>query len=92
MREGAEDYLALMVPGLFVTSLVLVAFTGSPKFLLAGESLAPPWSKRPMTFYTDGRCSPAAARRRCSAGTPSPSGRRRSSPRSGCSRSCGASG
>jgi hypothetical protein len=46
MREGAEGYLALMVPGLFVTSRVLVAFTGSPKFLLARESLAPPWSAR----------------------------------------------
>jgi hypothetical protein len=62
MREGAEDHLALMVAGLFLTSLVLVAFTGSPRFLLAKESLGTAvvgawclgsaWTRRPMTFYT----------------------------------------
>jgi hypothetical protein len=62
LREGTEDYLALMMAGLFLTSLVLVAFTGSPKFLLAKESLGTAvigawclgsaWTRRPMTFYT----------------------------------------
>jgi hypothetical protein len=62
VRQGTEDYLALMMAALFVTSLVLVAFTGSPKFLLAKESLGTAvvglwclgsaWTRRPMTFYT----------------------------------------
>ena len=51
-----------MMAALFVTSLVLVAFTGSPKFMLAKESmgtaviglwcLGSAWTRRPMTFYT----------------------------------------
>jgi hypothetical protein len=62
MREGSADYLAVMVAALFVLSLVLVAFTGSAKFVLAKESLGTglvglwclgsAWTRRPMTFYT----------------------------------------
>jgi hypothetical protein len=62
VREGTEEYLALMMAALFLTSLVLVAFTGSPKFLLAKESLGTAvvglwclgsaWTRRPMTFHT----------------------------------------
>src|SRR4051812_41854392 len=62
VREETADYLALMVAVLFLSSLVLVAFTGSPKFLLAKESmgtavvgawcLGSAWTRRPMTFYT----------------------------------------
>jgi hypothetical protein len=62
LRAGTEDHLALMMAALFVASLVLVAFTGSPKFMLAKESmgtavaglwcLGSAWAARPMTFYT----------------------------------------
>jgi hypothetical protein len=62
LRAGKADYLAVMVAALFVLSLILVAFTGSPKFLLVKESfgsaltglwcLASAWTARPMTFYT----------------------------------------
>jgi hypothetical protein len=62
VREGTADYLAVMVALLFLLSLVLVAFTGSPKFLLAKESMGTGlvglWclvsarARRPMTFYT----------------------------------------
>jgi hypothetical protein len=60
--RGKADPLALMMVGLFVLSLVLVAFTGSPRFILVKESfgtalialgcLGSAWSKRPLTFYT----------------------------------------
>jgi hypothetical protein len=33
-RAGKADYLAVMMAALFVLSLILVAVTGSPKFLL----------------------------------------------------------
>jgi hypothetical protein len=56
------DHLALMMVGLFLLSLVLVAFTGSPRFILVKESfgaaliaiwcLGTAWSTRPLTFYT----------------------------------------
>jgi hypothetical protein len=62
VREGSADYLAAMMAALFLLGLVLVAFTGSPKFLLAKESigtalvglwcLGSAWARRPMTFYT----------------------------------------
>ena len=62
VRDGTAEYLALMVAALFLSSLVLVAFTGSPRFLLAKESigtavvgawcLGSAWTRRPMTFYT----------------------------------------
>lgn len=62
LRAGKADYLAVMMAALFVLSLILVAFTGSPKFLLVKESfgtaliglwsLASAWTARPMTFYT----------------------------------------
>jgi hypothetical protein len=62
VRAGKADYLAVMVAALFVLSLILVAFTGSPRFLLVKESfgtaliglwsLASAWTARPMTFYT----------------------------------------
>ncbi len=61
-RAGKADYLAVMMAALFVLSLILVAVTGSPKFLLVKESfgtaliglwcLASAWTARPMTFYT----------------------------------------
>jgi hypothetical protein len=60
--SGKRDYLALMIVGLFILSLVLVAFTGSPRFILVKESfgtllvglwcLGSAWSTRPLTFYT----------------------------------------
>jgi hypothetical protein len=62
VRNGTADYLAVMMTALFLLSLVLVAFTGSPRFVLAKESLtsalaglwclASAWTRRPMTFYT----------------------------------------
>lgn len=62
VRKGTADYLAVMVAVLFLLSLVLVAFTGSTKVLLAKESfgtamvglwcLGSAWARRPMTFYT----------------------------------------
>jgi hypothetical protein len=62
LRQGRADYLAVMMAALFLLSLVLVAFTGSPKFMLAKESfgtallglwcLGSAWTARPMTFYT----------------------------------------
>lgn len=62
MRQGKADYLAVMMAGLFVLSLALVAFTGSPEFILMKESfgtvliglwcLGSAWTARPMTFYT----------------------------------------
>jgi hypothetical protein len=61
-RRGRADYLAVMMVALFVLSLILVAFTGSPKFVLVKESfgtallglwsLGSAWTPRPMTFYT----------------------------------------
>ncbi len=61
-RGGRADYLAVMVAAVFVLSLVLVAVTGSPKFVLAKESfgsafiglwfLASVRTTRPMTYYT----------------------------------------
>jgi hypothetical protein len=60
--SGKADYLALMMVGLFILSLVLVAFTGSPRFILVKESfgtaliglwcVGSAWSTRPLTFYT----------------------------------------
>jgi hypothetical protein len=62
LRTGKSDYLAVMMAALFVLSLILVAFTGSPKFVLVKESfgtalaglwcLGSAWTARPMTFYT----------------------------------------
>ena len=62
LRGGKADYLAVMMAALFVLSLILVAFTGSPKFMLVKESfgtaliglwsLGSAWTARPMTFYT----------------------------------------
>ncbi len=62
LRRGKPDYLAVMMAALFLLSLILVAFTGSPKFLLVKESfgtvliglwsLGSAWTARPMTFYT----------------------------------------
>ena len=62
LRAGPADYLAVMVAAVFVLSLVLVAVTGSPKFVLAKESfgsafiglwfLASVRTTRPMTYYT----------------------------------------
>ena len=62
VRRGSADYLAVLMSALFVISLVLVAFTGSPKFVLARESfgtamlglwfLGSAWTRRPVTFYT----------------------------------------
>ena len=62
LRGGKADYLAIMMAALFVLSLILVAFTGSPKFMLVKESfgtallgfwsLGSAWTARPMTFYT----------------------------------------
>jgi hypothetical protein len=62
VRGRGADYLAVMMAALFLLSLGLVAFTGSPRFLLAKESfgtgvvglwcLASAWTRRPMTFYT----------------------------------------
>lgn len=62
VRTGTADYLAVMVAVLFLLSLVLVAFTGSTKVLLAKESfgtamvglwcLGSAWARRTMTFYT----------------------------------------
>ena len=62
LRKGRADYLAVMMAALFLLSLVLVAFTGSPKFMLVKESfgtallglwcLGSAWTARPMTFYT----------------------------------------
>lgn len=60
--ERKVDYLAVMMAGLFILSLVLVAVTGSPRFVLAKESfgsgligawcLGSAWTARPLTFYT----------------------------------------
>jgi hypothetical protein len=62
LRRGEADYLAVMMVGLFVIGLILVAFTGSPKFVLVKESfgtaliglwcLGSAWTARPLTFYT----------------------------------------
>jgi hypothetical protein len=62
MRERRADYLAVMMAALFLVSLILVAFTGSAKLVLAKESfgtaliglwcLGTAWARRPMTFYT----------------------------------------
>jgi hypothetical protein len=62
MRVGSADYLAVMMAALFLLSLVLVAFTGSARLVLAKESigtalvglwcLGSAWARRPMTFYT----------------------------------------
>lgn len=62
LRKGKPDYLAVMMAGLFLLSVILVAFTGSPKFVLVRESfgtvliglwsLGSAWTARPMTFYT----------------------------------------
>jgi hypothetical protein len=62
LRKGRADYLAAMMAALFVLSLILVAFTGSPKFVLLKESmgtvlvglwsLGSAWTARPMTFHT----------------------------------------
>lgn len=65
LRAGKADYLAVMVAALFVLSLILVAITGSPRFLLVKESFgtaliglwcpASAWTARPMTSTRPGR-------------------------------------
>jgi hypothetical protein len=62
LRRGRPDYLAVMMAALFLLSLIFVALTGSPKFVLVKESfgtvviglwsLGSAWTARPMTFYT----------------------------------------
>jgi hypothetical protein len=62
LRTGKADYLAVMMAALFVLSLILVAFTGSPKFLLVKESFAS------ACLRTDSACwGPAAVTQRVEA-------------------------
>lgn len=62
ITTGNADYVAVMMVAQFALALILLAFTGSPRFLLLKESfgtallglwcLGGAWSARPMTFYT----------------------------------------
>ena len=101
--ERKVDYLAVMMAGLFILSLVLVAVTGGPRFVLAKESfgsgLIGTWCLRgapgrparsPSTPLV--RCLPRGNPRHCGPGTTSPTPPWRSVPSSSVWPSSGASG